>query len=385
MSYKKIIFAALFSLALFSTISFGLEELLSTNNSPIISRYAESLPKIGEPKNDITAQVIDYLLQLGDNNKFSPESFERYRSQINAIIESGEPMKLLILGFPCKSKNTDTKVITDNFDLGDFLGLLTLQQITEQIANIYEPGCEITIYNREPYIEKMGLIAFDKLNINPYPRECIDKYEATLMELIKKFPNLKLPTIDLSEEVSEEYEVAYGLYTNKASAPSDIVRFYANDLETTEINKKISSMLEEEIKILKVKRDEEFKKLQKEGKSTRHLRSLPKNTKNTITDRRLEIARLLADERERGSAILREILARRFNNHIRLSIRADETKIGINLIYGSSRTPWHMSLVVDGKTIKLMARAALEGQKETSPYAIETIDIEDIGLKYIRR
>jgi hypothetical protein len=41
--------------------------------------------------------------------------------------------------------------------------------------------------------------------------------------------------------------------------------------------------------------------------------------------------------------------------------------------------------MVDGKTIKLMARAALEGQKETSPYAIETIDIEDIGLKYIRR
>jgi pyoverdine/dityrosine biosynthesis protein Dit1 len=382
MSYKKIIFAALFSLTLFSTISFGLEELLSTNNSPIISRYAESLPKIGEPKNDITAQVIDYLLQLGDNNKFSPESFERYRSQINAIIESGETMKLLILGFPCKSKNTDTKVITDNFDLGDFLGLLTLQQIAEQIANIYEPGCEITIYNREPYIEKMGLIAFDKLNINPYPRECIDKYEATLMKLIKKFPNLKLPTIDLSEEVSEEYEVAYSLYTNKVSPPLKIVQFYANDLKTAEIDKKISSMLEEEIKILTVKRDEEFKKLQKEGKSTRHLKSLPKNT---IKDRQLEIARLLADERERGSAILREILARRFKNHIRLSIRADETKIGINLIYGSSRTPWHMSLMADGKTIKLMARAALEGQKETSPYAIETIDIEDIGLKYIRR
>ncbi len=378
MLYIKLFFAFLFSLTIFSYTSFALEDDSSlTYNLPIISSYVEAFPKIGEANPEITDQIITYLLKLGDNKLFNQDSSNRYREQINAIIEAGEPMKLLILGFPCKSKNTDTKVISDSFDLADYLGLVTLQKITEEITSIYSPGCRITIYNKEPYIEKMGLIAFANLNINPYPRDCIEEYETILKKLIQKFPNLILAE-DFSEEYEKEYktilekliqEFPYLIWAKyfpkeaiifKELVPSDIVVFYKNDLDTIQIKNKIESIL----------KDSNVNK---------------KISKNMISKHQIEIAKMLTIEREIGTKVLREIVNNNYNDYVRLSIRGDETKIGINLIYGSTRTPWHMSLLVESKSTKLVDRAKLEKEKSKSPYVLNAIHVDGIELKYITR
>lgn len=362
MLYIKLFFVFLFSLTIFSYTIFALAKDSSlTYNSPIISSYVKDFPKIGEVNAEIDEQIITYLLKLGDNKLFNSDSSKIYTEQINAVVKACKPMQFLILGFPCKSKNTDTKVISDSFDLADYLGLVTLQKITEEISSIYLPGCKITIYNKEPYIEKMGLIAFDKLNINPYPRSCIDEYETILKKLIQKFSNLSLAK-DLSKEYNQGYEeflVSSDSQVTEELPPLEIVNFYKNDLNTIDINNNISCIIQE-----------------KENK---------KASKNSIEKYRMNISRLLAQERQRGTKILREIVRKNYIDYIRLSIRGDETKIGINLIYGSTRTPWHMSLLVDNKNIKLVDKAQLEKEKSKSPYSLSVICVEDVELKYVTR
>lgn len=381
MSYKTTTISCISAAITFSLANFAMEVTsASTDDTTIIDVYRKNYPRIGEQRGEVVNQIVNYLRQLGENTGLSAESLERYQRKIDALVTAGKPLKFLILGFPCKSKNTDTKVITDNFDLGDYLGLVTLQSIADQISSIYSPGCSITIVNKEPYIEAMGLIAEQKIGINPYPLECLDDYEQKLKKALLEFPNLSL-----GKDFSEEYAVAYAVSTEEKSPSIDMISFYANDLNTEEINVKIRSILDDEFKIRQKEREQEIKELRKNGESTRSVKPLQKVSKKSIDSRRAQFAEDLAKERQKGTAVLREIVAGYYEDYVRLSIRGDATKIGLNLVYGCSRTPWHMSLLFDNGSIKLIDRASLEREKSSKPYYGKAIERNGLVLWYVNR
>ena len=110
-----------------------------------IERYRADLPAIGGYEGGSPAEQITHFLL-----KFSPltKAKQAGRAVLTAKIDSmlGGPLKMVIKGFPFKS-TSPAKCISANADLFDYLALMTLNHIAQQISTIHGPGASITLVN----------------------------------------------------------------------------------------------------------------------------------------------------------------------------------------------------------------------------------------------
>jgi hypothetical protein len=73
------------------------------------------------------------------------DGFETFLPIVVGQVERGEPIKMLLPGFPFKSPNSRDKVLSNLPDLGEELALRHLNGLCENIKAVYEQGAEVHI------------------------------------------------------------------------------------------------------------------------------------------------------------------------------------------------------------------------------------------------
>src|SRR5262249_52344231 len=130
------------------------------------------------------------------NSEVALKNEDILENKIRAYIIGCNPIQTLILGFPNKSSNTESKVIRAQFDMADLIGLLTLYHITQEVKKIYEPGIVITLYTREPFIYQMNKVVKDRLRLDLFNEADVERYQSDLKYAVSIFqPALQLGDI----------------------------------------------------------------------------------------------------------------------------------------------------------------------------------------------
>jgi hypothetical protein len=73
------------------------------------------------------------------------EGLESFIPTVKKQVEAGEPVRLLLPGFPFKSPNAKDKVLGALPDFGEELALSHLNGLCDNIARVYEHGAEVHI------------------------------------------------------------------------------------------------------------------------------------------------------------------------------------------------------------------------------------------------
>jgi hypothetical protein len=110
----------------------------------LLKKYKGGLPKLnasqqGEGAEQKATTIVQFL------NQFRPPDLnlkgeKELIQKVAELIKENKPLEFLLPSFPVKSKNTERKVIGPDPDLGEFIGLTTLDHICQQIAEVYSQG-----------------------------------------------------------------------------------------------------------------------------------------------------------------------------------------------------------------------------------------------------
>lgn len=106
----------------------------------------ETLAPASQPK-AIATKVLKIIEQYGLNYERtgSWDGFETFFPTVLGQVSRGEPVRMLLPGFPFKSPNSRDKVLSSLPDLGEELALKHLNGLCENIKTVYEHGAEVHI------------------------------------------------------------------------------------------------------------------------------------------------------------------------------------------------------------------------------------------------
>ena len=105
-------------------------------------------PSAVETGHEATAtKALRIIEQYGLNYERtgSWDGFETFLPVVVGQVTRGEPIKMLLPGFPFKSPNSRDKVLGNLPDLGEELALKHLNGLCENIKAVYEHGAEVHI------------------------------------------------------------------------------------------------------------------------------------------------------------------------------------------------------------------------------------------------
>jgi hypothetical protein len=246
-----------------------------------------------------------------------------YTDYILGKISADEPIQFVILGFPCKSTNVDKKVLSQRFDMGDYLGLMRLEHIAEQIQEFVRVPCEVHIINKEPYLPEIFKAIRVDLGLD---MELLNsaEYEAAFLQLLGTCPHLRCGA-DLTEEyLKQKKKEVY--HTEKAQAQivadaEGSKRFFTAELEYSVVNAVLN------------------------GKG--------KVSKNALEKERKRLGLLMSGVYQLGVTVFRDVVRTHglYGSMFRLSVHGDETKVGINFASQpgidcvNTCVPWHSALL----------------------------------------
>lgn len=131
----------------------------------LLSDYKKALPKLFIPKAHekapevIAQEIVSYLQKMAPiRGRGKLEGGERLAQRLQGMMQTGAPLNFLLVGYPCKSPNTHTKVISDRVDVGELMGLVTLDHLCQQIRSVYPPGAHVSIVSDGiAYLDVLGL------------------------------------------------------------------------------------------------------------------------------------------------------------------------------------------------------------------------------------
>lgn len=309
-------------------------------------KYKNSLPKltadnVQDFQIDQKAEMImDYLCQF-----FPPRAREKMNGQnktaeltdkIKFIMEQHKPLSFVICGFPFKSPNHENKCLSAHADIGEYLALMTLQTMMENIKIHYK-----NIYCK---IISDGL-PFHTIVDPGY--EDILMYHQEIEDLLTFFPLLSFVSYDLSSFFNSpesfhsylDLEGAFKTLSFKEGTPeklNNIRVFLEKEFNCTRWEQMID--------------DETLKELNMRIKPTTKKEIMTFNTKRNRI-RKEKIGNLAKDMTSKTEAFS-YFITDNTKDSIRLSINISDSmdlskKIPIGLIYGHSGTPWHNPVVMD--------------------------------------
>lgn len=101
-----------------------------------------------KPSTKLALRILDIIQGYGQNVSPSDVPWAG-KTKFLPIVEEhvirNESIPMVLPAFPFKSPNRKDKVIGSLPDLGEELGLMHLNGLCESIAEIYEPGANVTI------------------------------------------------------------------------------------------------------------------------------------------------------------------------------------------------------------------------------------------------
>ena len=326
--------------------------------------YKRTLPKLEIDGPDLPLvranNIVDYLQLLGGGIPLNNEARDSYTGYIESHMRTGDAIQFVILGFPCKSTNLEKKVLSQKFDMGDYLGLIRLEHLAEQIQEFVGVPCEVHIINKEPYIPEMFKAIGADLGMG---MELLNsaEYEASFLQLLGTCPHLRCGA-DLTEEYLKQKAMKiYHTEAAKALIEADAEgskRFFTGELEYSVVNAVLN------------------------GKG--------KVSKNALEKERKRLGLLMSGVYQLGVTVFRDVVRAHglYGSMLRLSVHGDETKVGINfaskpsIVCANTCVPWHAALLCersgDGVLFDLV-----RSENRPAESHVTTMTVASVELSYI--
>ena len=326
--------------------------------------YKRTLPKLEIDGPDLPLvranNIIDYLQLLRRGIPLNNEARDSYTGYIESHMRTGDAIQFVILGFPCKSTNVGKKVLSQKFDMGDYLGLVRLEHIAEQIQEFIGVPCEVHIINKEPYIPEMFNAIRADLGMD---MELLNspEYEAAFLRLLGTCPHLHCGA-DLTKEYLKQKEMeVYHTEAAKAqivAAAGELKGFFAGELDCLAVNAIL------------------------EGKGA--------DSKKKLVNERKRLGLLMSGVYQLGVTVFRDVVRAHglYGSMLRLSVHGDETKVGINFaskpgIEGANTcVPWHAALLCarsgDDVSLDLVRTEDMPAEAH-----VTTLTLASVELSYI--
>lgn len=329
--------------------------------------YQASLPSI-TPTGDIAKDICGFLLEFNTLKGQEVNGQQLLIEKINQQIETLGPIKMLLLGFPFKSTNHDYKCISHHADMAEYLGLITLQYIADQIKTIYEPSIQITIISD-------GLAYHTDIDES---FENILQYHQDLMTLIKEFPSINFIGWKINEGIKNPMDLVHKvaliqtpITQESMETKSDLQKFVQKEFQSTTWDNFFLNQATQECG---------------------HLTGKPKQIQQAILTKKNSLKKekvhKSVEDLSTGSMKFGTFVTQEFpnyNHYIRLSVHPHKDvhkKLGISLIHGDKGTPWHNAMVLkNGRWEFLDKKLKTSPQIEASK--IQKHDLKGISLFYI--
>ncbi len=315
-----------------------------------IQKYHSSIPSLEYDSNksfspkDQASIIGNYLCKFIPQIKtLSLNGHDKLENKLEYLITNQKQIQLVILGFPFKSTNHEKKCLSSEADLGEYLGLTTLNQLVYNIKLLY-PNTHCAIISD-------GL-AYHINNYDPSYEE-IHNYHARINDLTTHFKNVSFIPWKINNKLGsyQELQEAVAAVPLENEENSDQKRyqemkaFASSEFKCTHwenffLNKALNSYNE--------RQQFEQKELKQKNKD-----QAIKTEKNTLIaeNMKLIIPQLVYKGKQFSTLVSTQWPD--YDECIRLSVHCDKnvvdvsTKIPINIIYGHSGTPWHNAIVID--------------------------------------
>jgi|GEM_PF-2495601 len=370
-----------------------------------IITYLRSLPHIYTTAGTIIekAQEITRFLCAFSNTrggKVTLKGVDTLTSKIAEFVRADKPIEGVLVAFPAKSSNTETKVLqSKTIDMAECASLLTLYHICKEISAIHAPGATIGIWSREAHIYELNKVTQQHLNIPLFDENDIEHYQKDLESLVTLFePHLKLINIPNTRAV---FEASYAqLPVQPAYNVEDYATFFKEELNQIKIEEAIfTKQYLQQYKEFSNKPSFAFIKPYTSWQAFKDASAANAVTKkqfekfknqiprksviNTLASE-LAIAVTLGSSRNRA---LLEASVPNYNACIRLSVSPDNEgnvgkKLGINLIYKARGTPWHNALAITNNGIEFGPRSTFTNKQDVLVQTLKYYMAKNLALAY---
>src|SRR5436190_6510749 len=149
-----------------------------------IQKYCQTLPHLQQYKDFVLDSdekahiIVEYLCSFFPQKQpLVIEGCEVLTNKIKCLMQEDKPLLITIKGFPFKSTNHEKQCLGSHVDIGEYLALMTLDTIVNNIALLY-PKSHCKIFSD-------GL-AF-RVNEHDAPDEEILEYHKELNSLVNSF------------------------------------------------------------------------------------------------------------------------------------------------------------------------------------------------------
>ncbi len=347
-------------LAVLAVPIMGATEAVEELDVPVM--YKRTLPKLELDGLDLplvrAANIVNYLQLLGGGDSLNSVARTNYVGCLESHMRIGKSIQFVILGFPCKSTNTGKKVLSHRFDMADYLGLVRLEHIAEQVQAFIRVPCEIHIINKEPYIPEMFTAVERVLGTRLLDS---GEYEAAFLRLLRTCPHLRCGA-DLTKEylAAKEQEVYHtgAAKVEIVAAAEKLKGFFAGELDYPAVNTTL------------------------EGKGA--------DSKNKLDKERKRLGLLMSGVYQLGVTVFRDVVKSHglYGGMLRLSVHGDETKIGMNfaskpgIACVNTCVPWHAALLCNRSANDILFDL-IRGEDMPAGAHLVTMSVVGVGLSYI--
>lgn len=278
-------------------------------------------------------EIISELRNLPAGAATSEEITEGlcyHAGKIEALVARGAVIELVLPAFPAKSANPEktTGVLPD---LGELLALQRLEKLARQIEEVYAPGARIVICSD-------GRVFSDLVGVTDSD---VTAYGAEIARIIADEGLSHLTTFDMDDlfpGVADHDLTRHELVTRFAESIETVRERTRQDDDAKRMYNGIHRFLFEDLNVLH-----------------------PEMSRTKVRNWSGELAYQVIQRSNAWS----NLVAEQFPDAVRLSIHpqaAHSRKIGVQMVASSNlwRTPWHASVLFDGRTHTLVRRADAE-------------------------
>ena len=119
-------------------------DIWNVEEFPVWVKFIEQL-RTERPIEEVVAELIGRYRVAVDGDQFEARGKALLQRSIARFTRDNVKILFVLPGFPCKSPNKVDKTFGVLPDMGEYLALEQLDKICDEIGNIYEPGCELTL------------------------------------------------------------------------------------------------------------------------------------------------------------------------------------------------------------------------------------------------
>ena len=260
------------------------------------------------------------------------EGLSFHLGRIEGMVARGVAIELVLPAFPAKSANRE-KTTGTMPDLGELIALQRLERLCLEIEQVYTPGARVVICSDGRVFS--DLVGVGDTDVTAYGRE--------IARMIHDEGFEHLATYDLDDLFPDvaDHDLTRHALVERFAEPLDLLRErVANDEDARRMYNGIHRFLFEDHVVLR-----------------------PELSRTKVRNWTAALAYQVIQRSNAWS----NLVAEQFPHAVRLSIHpqpAHAHKLGVQMVASDSmwRTPWHASVLFDGRTYTLVRRADAEAQ-----------------------